>query len=556
MRLSLFLGALGLLLANATAPAAEHVFSFQSGFGAFGGGAGQLNGPSGIAIDPFNRDFVVADSDNHRLQRFSAGGTYLGQIGEPGPGDGQFGFSLGGVAIDPRTRNIVVVDRHLSRIQVFASSGAFLTKFGGFGSALGQLAHPDGVAVDAVTGDIVVADADNHRVQVFAPDGSPRIAFGAQGSGDGEFIRPAGIAVDPASRNILVVDQRNHRVQAFGPSGRYLWQFGGLGSDAGRFTNPTAIAIDPANGDILVGDMANLRVQVFDAHGAYRGEFGSAGSGDGQFALGLDLFGGGPTLTGVLGLAVDPVSRSVGVTDWGNSRVQLFSRPFVPQTGWWWNPAESGRGYFLERNAANVIFVASFLYASTGRATWHAAALAEQALGYSGELDRYHGGQTLEGRYQPPSVEAGAAGPLRLTFADATRGTLTWAGGTIPIQRFMFADTQAGLFQPQSGWWWNAAESGRGYSIEVQGNRLFLAGYMYDASGEPVWYLSSGTLSGQDYQGTWVEYANGQTATGPYNAPTIVKPDAGALAIHFTSPTAAVLTLPNGRSIAISRFTF
>ena len=36
---------------------------------------------------------------------------------------------------------------------------------------------------------------------------------------------------------------------------------------------------------------------------------------------------------------------------------------------------------------------------------------------------------------------------------------------------------------PQTGWWWNPAESGRGFSIESSGNNLFMAAYLYDVSG-------------------------------------------------------------------------
>ena len=33
---------------------------------------------------------------------------------------------------------------------------------------------------------------------------------------------------------------------------------------------------------------------------------------------------------------------------------------------------------------------------------------------------------------------------------------------------------------PESGWWWNPAEGGRGYSIEIQDNQLFFAAYSYE----------------------------------------------------------------------------
>jgi len=39
---------------------------------------------------------------------------------------------------------------------------------------------------------------------------------------------------------------------------------------------------------------------------------------------------------------------------------------------------------------------------------------------------------------------------------------------------------------PKTGWWWNPAEGGRGYSIEVTGNHIFFASYLYDATGRAM----------------------------------------------------------------------
>jgi len=228
-----------------------------------------------------------------------------------------------------------------------------------------------------------------------------------------------------------------------------------------------------------------------------------------------------------------------------------------PQTGWWWNPAENGRGFFLEKNSGSTIFLASYLYASGGRASWHAAVLQEGAGAYSGSLDSYSGGQTLTGAYAAPAAAVGAVGNIGLTFTDSTHAVVTWAGGTTPIERFNFADNSSPpAFQPQAGWWWNAAESGRGFSLEVQGSTVFLAGYMYDASGNPIWYLSIGTLTGQTYQEAWTQYANGQTLGGAYVLPTLIDPAVGQVTIQFSSAIVGTMTLPDGRLINITRFPF
>jgi len=223
----------------------------------------------------------------------------------------------------------------------------------------------------------------------------------------------------------------------------------------------------------------------------------------------------------------------------------------APQTGWWWNPAESGRGFFIEKNAGDRIFFASFLYAYNGRATWGASAPQLSEGSFNGSLDAFAHGQTLTGAYVAPSATVGAMGNLTLTFTDPWHGSIIWAGGTTPIQRFSFADnSNPPAFQPEAGWWWNAAESGRGFSFEVQGSTMFIAGYMYDEIGNPLWYLSTGTLTGQTYQGTWTLYARGQTA------PIVLNSAVGPVTITFSSPTAGVMTLPDGRLINITRFVF
>jgi hypothetical protein len=229
-----------------------------------------------------------------------------------------------------------------------------------------------------------------------------------------------------------------------------------------------------------------------------------------------------------------------------------------PQTGWWWNPAESGRGYFIERQGTNLFF-AAYLYADSGRALWTISAgpMASSAS-YQGTLATFGGGQTLTGAYMAPAPGA-PLGAMSLQFADAAHATLTWPGGTVAIQRFDYAGLAGPSIAsaPETGWWWNGGESGRGFSLEVQGSTLFVAGYMYDAAGNPVWYTSVGALGADgSFHGTWTQFANGQTLTGAYRPPTVVDANAGALTLQFSDAQNGVLMLPDNRTIPITRFRF
>lgn len=227
----------------------------------------------------------------------------------------------------------------------------------------------------------------------------------------------------------------------------------------------------------------------------------------------------------------------------------------TPQSGWWWNPAESGRGYSIEVSG-NTLFMAAYLYDGSGRATWYVSAGALNAdRSYSGQLLQYGGGQSLTGPYSAPYAK-GSGGTVALVCRTESVCDLTWAGGTVPIQRLTWDPATTAAGSPQTGWWWNAAESGRGYFLEQQGNTLFVSGYLYDAAGNDIWYIGSGAKSGNLFTSTWGQYGNGQTMTGPYKAPALVDGNVGSLKIEFSDTTSGQLTFPDGRVVQISRYRF
>jgi DNA-binding beta-propeller fold protein YncE len=89
--------------------------------------------------------------------------------------------------------------------------------------------------------------------------------------------------------------------------------FGQVGTGTGQFWSPAGIAIDPTSRNILVTDGGpNNRVQIFSPSGNYLGQFGSSGSGNGQFSS-------------PAGIAIDTGSHNIVVGDGGNHRVQIFN---------------------------------------------------------------------------------------------------------------------------------------------------------------------------------------------------------------------------------------
>ncbi|MBL0141022.1 MAG: hypothetical protein IPP91_02890 [Betaproteobacteria bacterium] len=239
-------------------------------------------------------------------------------------------------------------------------------------------------------------------------------------------------------------------------------------------------------------------------------------------------------------------------------------QPGPPQTGWWWNPQEDGRGFSLEVRGNNIFF-AGFLYDVSGRSTWYVSTGAVSLDGsyYTGDLLSASGGQTLGGAY-PGFPALRSVGPITLTFHSASQGTLVWPGGTVPIQRFNIVPNGLNLppaaGQPESGWWWNEEESGRGFFLEWQGGTLDIAGYMYDDPGNSVWYLTVGAIGGtptaRSFQGNWWSYGNGQTLTGAWKPNTRLSTNVAPVTIQFSSTETAVMTLPNGRTTNLKRHRF
>ena len=221
-----------------------------------------------------------------------------------------------------------------------------------------------------------------------------------------------------------------------------------------------------------------------------------------------------------------------------------------PRNGWWWNANESGRGFFIEMTGG-VIYLGGYFYDDSGRATWlTSGGVVTDPYRYSGTLQSYRNGETLFGGYHAPDP-AVDVGPVVVEFADDEHGSITWPGGTIPIERQIFG---AGFppFQPGSGWYWDEAASGTGFSVEVQGTNAFVVTFMYDDSGNPIWYYTAGPMaSPTHYEGDLLLFSGGQTLTGPYRppqTPTVV----GRAVIDFTATDEADITFADAAASTLA----
>lgn len=117
-------------------------------------------------------------------------------------------------------------------------------------------------------------------------------------------------------------------------------------------------------------------------------------------------------------------------------------------------------------------------------------------------------------------------------------------------------EAQSYRFPPQTGIWGNPAESGRGWSFEIQNDIVVISTYSYDTSGRATWFLSAGAWD--PATGTVTQrlnsFSGGQCIGCTYVAPLAT--DLGQVRFEFTSPSSGRAIYPNGSVIPITRVQF
>jgi secreted trypsin-like serine protease len=270
--------------------------------------------------------------------------------------------------------------------------------------------------------------------------------------------------------------------------------------------------------------------------------------------VGITSFGFGcarPLLPGVY-------TRVASYRSWIESAIAGFGIA-TQYSGWWWNDDEPGTGFSFEKRGSNM-FVSAFLYRGDGTPVWYVASgpMTSDSV-FSADLTEFSGGQSLGGAWQPAAA-ASVPARLTVTFTSPSTATMTIGSRTIAAQRFPFHNSYAvrrptsGL--PETGWWWDASEPGRGFFFEFQDSSLFFAAYMYDSAGTATWYLASGAMTSITlFTGTLQQFSGGQTLTGSWRS-ALPSAAAGTLSVSFSSTTTATMVLPNGTSVPLTRFTF
>jgi DNA-binding beta-propeller fold protein YncE len=273
-------------------------------WGIAGRSPGYVSRPRGVAFAADGGTIAVADTFDHRIERFDPDGTFGGELGLISPyngyatdGSAAGQFSLpSGVAFDA-AGNTVTSDLGNDRVVVQDPGGAVLRTF--------PVTNPRSIAAGP-GGSVLVAseEANGHVLQLgtdgsiatlqsglenpkgvawdgttyYAADSTHVFKAGAQipppPASGGAWDHPSALAVDVASGTLYVAELRpgtpdGARVLRGTPAGAtYTWDtIATEGAGTGQVNEPNGLALSPDGGTLLVADSSNNRVLRFDAPG-------------------------------------------------------------------------------------------------------------------------------------------------------------------------------------------------------------------------------------------------------------------------------------------------
>jgi hypothetical protein len=212
-----------------------------------------LNYPYDVAVNPAGTAIYVLDNGANRIKQLDSSGAFVASSGTYSPSansaDGKFAFPTG-LDYDTSTGTLIVADTNNHRIQRFSSSLVFVGKWGALGgSAPGDVQRPSGVATDG-NGNVWVSDQDNDRLQRFG--NSPQVQITSPAAGTSNATSIVHFTVTDPAASCDTVDGAT--AGPFSPGAHVIsvscTNAQGVGS-ASVTINVLAPVTPPGNGDVL-----------------------------------------------------------------------------------------------------------------------------------------------------------------------------------------------------------------------------------------------------------------------------------------------------------------
>jgi len=230
----------------------------------------------GIAVDRAD-NLLIADVDADIIYQIDPSGHLLMKFGGHGSGDGQFKFwntdktaNGGYIAVDDQG-NIFVADTENHRIQKFNSKGEYLTQWGKQGKADGELSEPYGIAVDS-QGNVYVSELTTKRIQKFDNNGKFMGVIAKPDPNDVHDQPWWGITVDRTGN--IYVGSAGGQILKFDSTGKLILSWG---KDINSHTTVFHLITDDA-GNLYVSDASRPYVVKIDPDGKLLGKFVWAGA--------------------------------------------------------------------------------------------------------------------------------------------------------------------------------------------------------------------------------------------------------------------------------------
>jgi len=228
-------------------------------------------------------------------------------------------------------------------------------------------------------------------------------------------------------------------------------------------------------------------------------------------------------------------------------QIHLAGNPLAlpARTGHWYVPSGGNQAWAIERWGDRA-YVANLAYQPAGPASWTAGLCAFVDLGCKGTLNPL--GLSLAtwfpaGNQAVASVNSAANQPLQFY---PVLGTATSA--------------MPGL--PQSGWWYDPANTGSGVFLQVatqaaRDGALSHTAHLSLLGQDNAWYAAEGTLgSDLSLEGTLYAYAGGAPLGQMTGSPAPSATAIGQYRLTFTANDRATLHLPAGSIRSLVRFRF
>lgn len=249
---------------------------------------------------------------------------------------------------------------------------------------------------------------------------------------------------------------------------------------------PAAHAVTPQNGwwfnphapgtgffIEVQGGSIFMTAQIYDSTGQASWNLATGPMSGSSFSAPINTYCCGQTLTGpyqpnqstgsVGNLAITFTDEQHGTLTWPGGSVAIQRLSFTgsaapaapqagsPQSGWWWNPNQSGTAFAIEIQGSTM-FATAIVYAAGGSPIWYLATGSMQSPTlFQGQWNQYCCGQTLTGAYTPAQLQS-SAGATTIQFTSATTGVITLPNGAqTAIQRFQFGPASAPPPPPPSG---------------------------------------------------------------------------------------------------------